>query len=67
MLRTLCLMFVAQLIAFSLPYAPHPGATGWNYAPFMIFAVMLVGIVVWFVSARIHYRPGRGAYDRTAL
>jgi len=44
----------------SIPFAPHPNAAGWNYAPFMLFAVISIGIVVWFVSARKHYRPGHG-------
>jgi len=53
-----------MLTADSLPYAPHPDAVGWNYAPFMILAVVLIGIFVWFVSARKHYRPGQRTIDR---
>ncbi|KAK5131252.1 hypothetical protein LTR08_001157 [Meristemomyces frigidus] len=59
-------LFVVGLLC-CLPYAPHPGAVGWNYAPFTILAVVLLGVIVWFVSARKHYRPGQEAYDRTAV
>ena len=58
--------FRIRLIILSLPFAPRPGAMGWNYAPFMVLAVILLGIVVWFVSARKNYRPGQRSYDRTA-
>ncbi|KAK5115016.1 hypothetical protein LTR85_010054 [Meristemomyces frigidus] len=59
-------LFVVGLLC-CLPYAPHPNAAGWNYAPFMVLAVILLGIIVWFVSARKHYRPGQSAQHRTSM
>ncbi|KAK5744121.1 hypothetical protein LTR17_002151 [Elasticomyces elasticus] len=52
-------LFVMGLVC-CIPFAPNPTAAGWNYAPFMILAVVLIGLVVWFASARKHYRPGQG-------
>ncbi|KAK3623583.1 hypothetical protein LTR56_021546 [Elasticomyces elasticus] len=52
-------LFVMGLVC-CIPFAPNPNAAGWNYAPFMILAVVLIGLVVWFASARKHYRPGQG-------
>lgn len=46
------------LTSVSLPFAPHPNAAGWNYAPFMVLAVILIGIVFWFISASKYYWPG---------
>ncbi|KAK3631706.1 hypothetical protein LTR22_020944 [Elasticomyces elasticus] len=52
-------LFLIGLIC-CIPFAPNPNAAGWNYAPFMILAVVLIGLIVWLVSARKHYRPGQG-------
>ncbi|KAK3073197.1 hypothetical protein LTR53_005436 [Teratosphaeriaceae sp. CCFEE 6253] len=52
-------LFINGLLC-CLPFAPHPNAQGWNYAPFMVLAIILIGIAVWFISARKYYRPGQG-------
>ena len=48
-----------RLTVASIPYATHPNAAGWNYAPFLVLGVTVIGLLVWFASAHKYYHPGQ--------